>query len=90
MMMTVLFSFLQKLNSYHPHMFTSPLQQTMKQNHRALHNCDSLKKMLKLPAFKGLLNMLLLETESLEFMLKSLRSFLKLLFIMSLFKRFHL
>ena len=90
LMMSVPFSFLLKLDSYHSHTFTSPLQQPMKQNHRALHNCHSLKNMLKLPGFKGLLNVLLLETESSEVMLKSLRSFLKFLFTMSLFKRFHL
>ena len=36
--LTVPFSFLLRLNLYHPHTFTSPLQQTLKQNHSASHN----------------------------------------------------
>ena len=72
-MMRVLFSLLLKLKSYHPHTFTSPLQQTLKQNYRASHNCCSVKNMLKLLAFKWLLNELLLETEWSEAML--IRSF---------------
>ena len=46
-----------------PYTFTSSLQQTLKQNHRASHNCCSVKNMLKLVAYKWLLNKLLLETE---------------------------
>ena len=55
--------------------FTSPshiqsaLQQTLKQNHGAWHNCNSVKTMLKLSTFKKLLNELLLETEWSEAML---------------------
>ena len=49
-----LLSFLLKLNSHHAYTFTSPLQQTRKQNHPALHNCYSFKNMLKLLAFKWL------------------------------------
>ena len=63
------FSFLLKLNSNHPYTFTSPLQQTLKENQRASNNCYSVKNMLKLLAFKWLLNESLLETESLEVML---------------------
>ena len=47
LMMRVLFSFLLKLNSPHPYTFTSPLQQKLKQNHRASHNCYSVKKHVK-------------------------------------------
>ena len=43
--------------------FISPLQQTIKQNHRALHNCNRVKNMLKHLAFKWLLNVLLLKIE---------------------------
>ena len=43
--------------------FTSPLQQTLKQNHRALHDCYNVKNMLKLLTFEWLLNELLLEIE---------------------------
>ena len=50
-------------------MSTSPLQQELKQNHRASHNCCRVKKMLKLLPFKWLLSELLLETEWSEFML---------------------
>ena len=46
-----------------PYTFTSSLQQTLKQNHRTSHNCCSVKNMLKLVAYKWLLNKLLLETE---------------------------
>ena len=35
-----------KLNSHHPHTFTSLLQQAIKQNCHALHDCDSVKNML--------------------------------------------
>ena len=83
LIMKVVFSFLLKLNSHHPHTFTSALQQTLKQNHGASHNCNSVKTMLKLSAFKKLLNELLLETEWSEAMLmwwfvsiKFIRSFL--------------
>ena len=57
------FSFLLKLNSHHPCTFTSPLQQTLKQNQRASHNSYSVKNMLKPLAFKWLLHELLLETK---------------------------
>ena len=63
LMMRVLFSFLLKLNPQHLYTFTSPLQQTQEQNHRALRNCYIVKNMLKLLAFKWLLFELLLETE---------------------------
>ena len=63
LMMRVLFSFLLKLNPQHLYTFTSPLQQTQEQNHRALRNCYIVKSMLKLLAFKWLLFELLLETE---------------------------
>ena len=43
--------------------FTSPLQRTLKQNHRASLSCYSVTNMLKFLAFKWLLNELLLETE---------------------------
>ena len=62
LIMKVVFSFLLKLNSHHPHTFTSALQQTLKQNHGALHNCNSAKTMLKPSAFKKLLNESLVET----------------------------
>ena len=63
LILRVPFSFLLKLKSYHPYTFTSPMEQTLKQNHRASRNCYSVKNMLKLLAFKWLLNELLLETE---------------------------
>ena len=95
LIMKIVFSFLLKLNSHHPHTFTSALQQTLKQNHGASHNCNSVKTMLKLSAFKKLLNELLLETEWSEAVLmwwfvwiKFIRSFLKLFFLISLLKRF--
>ena len=95
LMVRVLSSFLLKLNSYHPHKFTSPLQQTLKQNNRASHNCYSVKNMLKLLAFKWLLNELLLETEWSEAILiwrfvsiKFIRTFLKFSFLVFLFKWF--
>ena len=69
LMMRILFSFLLKLNSHHTYTFTSPLQQTLKQNHHALHDCYSVKNMLKLLAFIWLLNELLLEREWSEVML---------------------
>ena len=87
LMMRALFSFLLDLNLYHAYMFRSPLKQTLKQNHLALHNCYNVKNMLKLFAFKWLLNELLLETEWLEVMLiwkfvsiKFIKSFFKILF----------
>ena len=90
----LLFKFLLKLNSYHPHTFTSPLQHALKQIHRASHNCYCVKNLLKLLTFKWLLNELLLETEWSEVMLiwwfvsiKFIRSFLKFFFLISLFKR---
>ena len=43
--------------------FTSPLQRTLKQNHRASLSCYSVRNMLKFLAFKWLLNELLFETE---------------------------
>ena len=46
-----------------PYTFTSFLQQTLKQNQRTSHNCCSVETMLKLVAYKWLLNKLLLETE---------------------------
>ena len=67
--MRVFFSFFLKLNSYHHYTLTSPLLQTLKQNHRASHNCYSVKDMLKLLAFKWLLNESLFETELQEVML---------------------
>ena len=83
----LLFKFLLKLNSYHPHTFTSPLQHALKQIHRASHNCYCVKNLLKLLTFKWLLNELLLETEWSEVMLiwwfvsiKFIRSFLKFFF----------
>ena len=69
LMTRVLFTFLLKLNSHHPYTFTPHLQQTLKQNHRALHNFYRVKNMLKLLAFKWPLNKLLLEKEWSEFML---------------------
>ena len=48
------------------------MQQTLKQNQRASHNCYSVKKMLKLLAFKKLLNELELELNSLELFKNSL------------------
>ena len=82
-MTRVLFSFLLKLDSHHPNTFTSPLQQTLSQIHRASHNCNC--------------TLLLLETEWSEVILiwlfvsiKFTRSFLKLSFLISLFKRFPL
>ena len=62
-MVRVLFSFLLNLNYYRHYTFTSPLQETLKQNDRASHNCYSVKNMLKPLAFKWLLNGSLLETE---------------------------
>ena len=63
LMMRALFIFLLKLNSYHSHKFTSPLQQTLKQSHSALRNCYSVKIMMKFLAFKWLLKELLLEAK---------------------------
>ena len=37
------FSFLLKLNSHRPYTFTSPVQETLKQNHRASHNCHCVR-----------------------------------------------
>ena len=83
------------MNSHYPYTFTSLLQQTLKQNHRALHNCYSAKNMLKLLAFKWLLNKLSLETEWSEVMLiwrfvsiRFINSFLKLCYLISLFNDF--
>ena len=68
----------------HTHTFASLLQQSLKQNNRASHNCCSVKNMSKLLVFKWLLNKLLLEIERSEAMLiwwfvpiKFIRSFLK-------------
>ena len=83
------------MNSHYPYTFTSLLQQTLKQNHRALHNCYSAKNMLKLLAFKWLLKKLSLETEWSEVMLiwrfvsiRFINSFLKLCYLISLFNDF--
>ena len=77
--------------------FISPLQQTLTQNHRSSHKCYSVKIMLKLVAFKWLLNELLVKTEWSDVMLiwwfvwiKLIRSFLKVSFLICLFKRFAL
>ena len=93
-MVRVLFSFLLNLNYYRHYTFISPLQETLKQNHPASHNCYSVKNMLKLLAFKWLLNVLLLETEWSDVMLiwwfvslKFIRSFLKKIFLICFFKR---
>ena len=51
LMIRVFLSFLLKLNSHQPYTFTSPLQQTLKQKHRALQNCYDVKNMLKLLAY---------------------------------------
>ena len=59
--------------------FTSPLQQTLKQNHRALHNCYKVKNMMKFLAFKWLLNELLFEKEWSE--VKLVWSFVSIKFI---------
>ena len=90
------FSFLLKLNSHHPYTFTWSLQQTLKQNHRALHNCYSVKNMLKLLAIKWLSNELFLETEWSEVrlilllvLIKFIGSF-KILSLISLYKWFPL
>ena len=95
LMIRVLFTFLLKLNSHHPYTFTPHLQQTLKQNHRALHNFYRVKNMLKLLAFKWPLNKLLLEKEWSEFMLiwwfvsiRFIKSFLKFSWLISLFKQF--
>ena len=63
------FDFSPKAKYISPCTFTPPLQQTLKQNHRPSHNCDSVKNILKLLAFKWLLNQLLLKTECSEVML---------------------
>ena len=77
--------------------FTSPLQETPKQNQHASHKCYSVKNMLKLLAFKWLLNELLLETKLSEAMLiwwfvsiKFVGPFLKFSFLTWFFKRFPL
>ena len=89
------FSFLLKLNQeiHHLYTFTSLLQQTLKQNQCASHNCYSVKNMLKLLAFKWLLKELLLETKLSEVMLiwwfvsvKSIRPFLKFSFFNMFFQ----
>ena len=76
--------------------FTSPLQQKLKQNYRASRNCYAVKNRWKLLVFKRLLNELLVETEWSEVMLimiwwfvwiKFIRSFLKISFLIHLFKR---
>ena len=97
LMMRVLFSFHLKLNSHHLFTFTPPLLQTLKQNHRALHNCYSIKNKLKLLASKWLFNELLLEAERSEVTLilrfvsiKFIGSFSKVSLLMSLYKRFSL
>ena len=69
LMMRDLFSFLQKLNSDYTCTFTSPLQQTLKQDHRASHSYYSVKDILKLLAFKWLLNEFLLDIKWSEVML---------------------
>ena len=61
LMMRDLFSFLQKLNPDYTYTFTSPLQQTLKQDHHASHSYYSVKDILKLLAFKWLLNEFLLD-----------------------------
>ena len=83
-MKRVLFSFLLKRNSHHPYTFTAPLQQTLKQNHRASHNCYSVGSMLKLLAFKWLLNELLLEKKMIRghanLVISLIGTFFKILF----------
>ena len=63
------FSFLLKLNSHHPNTFTSPLQQTLKQNQRASNNCYIAKTMMKPLTLKWPLNEFLVWTKSSEVML---------------------
>ena len=63
------FSFLLKLNSHHPDTFTSPLQQTLKQNQRASNNCYIAKTMMKPLTLKWPLNEFLVWTKSSKVML---------------------
>ena len=56
------FQFSSEAELHYPYTFTSPLQKTQNQNHCAWHDYYSLKNMLKLLAFRWLLNELLLET----------------------------
>ena len=93
LMMRLLFGFFLKLNSHHHYRFTSSLQQTLKQNHYASHNCYRVKNILKLLAFRWLLNESLLETKWSEVMLtwwsvsiKFIVYFLKPFFLTGLFK----
>ena len=86
------FSFLLSMNLRHPYTFTSPLQQTLKWNQRASHNCYSVTNMLKLLAFKWLLNELLRETKLSEVILilwfvsvKFIRPILKFSFLICFF-----
>ena len=93
LVLRLLFSFLVKLNSYHSYTFTSPFQQTLKEKHSASHDCYSVKNILKVLAFKWLLNELLLGIEWSEVTLiwwfasiKFIKSFLKFSFL--IFKLF--
>ena len=60
LMMMVLLSFLLKLTSHHLYTFTFPLQQKLKQNHRAFAQLLLCSKQVKLLAFKWLIEKLLL------------------------------
>ena len=86
------FSFLLSMNLRHLYTFTSPLQQTLKWNQRASHNYYSATNMLKLLAFKWLLNELLRETKLSEVILilwfvsvKFIRPILKFSFLICFF-----
>ena len=88
LMTWLLFSFLLKLNSHHTYTFTSPLQQTLKQDHRTAATLLASWNSSIQVVFKGVIG------EWWEVMLlwwfvwiKFIKSFLKFSFLIFLFKR---
>ena len=57
--MRVPFSFLLKLNSNNSYMFTSPLQQTLKQNHRTLSIQMTFKRVIARNRIRGHVNLVI-------------------------------
>ena len=88
LMTWLLFSFLLKLNSHHTYTFTSPLQQTLKQDHRTAATLLASWNSSIQVVFKGVIGewwevMLLWWI----FWIKFIKSFLKFSFLIFLFKR---
>ena len=96
LMIKVLLSFLLKLNFHHPCKFTSPLQKAVKQNHHTLHNCYSVKNMLKLLVYIQMAlkpvapwnKMLRSHVNLVICLVKFMISIFTLSFLISLFRRF--